>query len=112
MKKEEEVITFDLSKFGSREIEETIKLLQALEKTDLDIGEGLKLCFNTHSGYVFLVDDDYRVYMINEETNKLEEWFSCPICGAEGFKEDVINIENHTGDKKECEEWIKETFNI
>lgn len=103
------IVTLDLSQFGYRELELAIELLRAYidNKTNLDTGSELKICFNTHSGFVFLTDEDCRAYMINN--HQLEEWFNCSICGFEGFKEDVIKIENHNEEyKRECEEWIKE----
>jgi hypothetical protein len=108
---EKEITTFDLSEFGNIEIEEAIKLLNAIKDTDLDLGEGLKLCFNKNSGYVFLTNEDYRTFMINPDNDKLEEWFSCSYCGCEGFKDYVKDIENHeTDNKKECLNWIKENL--
>ncbi len=41
---------------------------------------------NTHSGCVFLSDEDFNVAMVNGDT--LEQFHSCPECGAEGFAED------------------------
>lgn len=82
------VVTTDLSKFGYREIREAIELLEAyLENTKDILGDGLTLNFNTHSGCVFLSDEDYRIAMINN--GNLEEWFYCGECGAEGFLEDI-----------------------
>lgn len=105
-----EIVTCDLTAFGYREIDMAIELLKAYNdnKRSIDIGDGLKLCFNTHSGCVFLTDEDYRLYMINNETEDLEEWHNCPICGCEGFKDYVTDIDNHTEQDKECKEWIKE----
>jgi len=109
----EEIVTCDLSKFGYREIDLAIELLKAY-KEDLNTikGEKISLCFNTNSGCVFLSDDDYNSYMINDETNKLEEWFNCPICGFEGFKKEVTDKDNHFDSEEnkideECKEWIK-----
>lgn len=104
------IVTADLSQFGYRELKEAKELLEAYidNKQNLDVGDGLKLCFNTHSGYVFLTDDDMRVYMINNETNDLEEWFNCPICGCEGFKDYVAEIDNHTEKDTECKEFIQQ----
>ena len=104
----DEIVTADLSNFGYRELRSAIKLLEAYidNKQNLDVGDGLKLCFNSHSGYVFLTNEDYRVFMLNNE--ELEEWFNCPICGCEGFKEEVSKIENHTDEDRECKDWIKE----
>lgn len=42
---------------------------------------------NSYSGYVFLTDEDFSVAMMNGNT--LEQFHSCPECGAEGFAEDM-----------------------
>ena len=102
--------TIDLSKFGYRELGLAGELLQAL-KTDIDktrfLGDGVSVEFNPNSGNVFLVDDDGNVAMMNDGI--LEDFFSCPQCGAEGFLEEVKDIKNHSGsDKKECRDWIKQ----
>lgn len=102
----DDIVTSDLSNFGYREIREAINLLNAyLENPTIILEDGLKICFNTHSGYVFLSDEEYNVYMVNN--NKLEQWHNCPICGAEGFLEEVGDIHNHEDpEDKECQEWI------
>ena len=74
--------TQDLSEFGYVELEEARRLFSHLNDLD-ERPEGLKLEFNPNSGNVFLVDNDYRCYMMNGD--KLEEFFSCGECGAEGF---------------------------
>jgi len=80
----------DLSEFGNRELEEASKLLMKYAKNDFasnssELGDGLKLCFNKNSGYVFLSDEDYRVLMLNDK-DELEEWLNCGECGEEDFK--------------------------
>jgi len=83
--------TQDLSKFGSRELGEAGQLLTALSERNFeqgsDLGEGVKVEFNMNSGNVFLVDEDYRVAMLNE--GKLENWLNCSVCGEEGFRTEV-----------------------
>jgi hypothetical protein len=79
------VIT-DLSEFGYREKSLAAELLSAYVKTPDVLGYGVTVAMNANSGYVFLSDEDYRVAMLNGD--KLEEFFSCPECGYEGFKED------------------------
>jgi hypothetical protein len=99
---QEENPTSDLSKFGKIEIETAIELLKAYNEQGAEyLADNVHICFNYNSGYVFLVDDDNNVAMLNED--KLEQWFVCPSCGFEGFKEDFIK---HSKDK-ECQEYIK-----
>jgi hypothetical protein len=44
---------------------------------------------NTHSGNVFLTDEDCNVLMMNG--NKLEGFYSTPYEGHEGFLKDLLN---------------------
>lgn len=98
-----ELVTADLSKFGRCELQEAAELLKALTDDECDfLGDGITLNMNTGSGYVFLSDEDYNVGMLND--GKLEQWFSCPNCGEEGFKEDLVCNANNV----ECQEWLKE----
>jgi len=95
-----EIVSSDLSRFGYRELDMAGDLLKAYAEQPIEIGDGLKLMMNTNSGNVFLTNDDCRVLMMNGD--KLEEFYSCPICGHEGFLEDM----EHEGNK-ECQEYIK-----
>ena len=65
-------------------------LLKALkgeyDKTEY-LGDGVRVEFNPMSANVFLIDEDYNVAMMNGDD--LEDWFTCPYCGHEGFKEDM-----------------------
>ncbi len=54
---------------------------------------------NTHSGCVFLSDEDFNVAMVNGDT--LEQFHSCPECGGEGFAEDLP-------DNECCQQYLKE----
>jgi hypothetical protein len=91
--------TKDFSKFGFVEIKEAAQLLTEYVNTHnkLDLTEGISVEFNTRSGNVFLVDEDYNVAMLND--GDLEMFYSCPECGHEGFKEDF----GFTQDKEACE---------
>lgn len=97
--------TQDLSKFGHRELKIAADLLKAykepyLDKTDY-LGEGIKVEFNPNSDNVFLIDEDFNVAMMNGKY--LEDWFYCPNCGHEGFKEDM----HHGEDDAECREYLE-----
>ena len=96
--------TQDLSKFGYREKDMAGDLLKA-HCTNNDVtrylGDGVSVEFNPMSGNVFLVDEDYNVAMMNGD--KLEDFFSCPICGHEGFLEEMV----HGDDDEECQEYLK-----
>ena len=94
--------TNDLSKFGFCELEETTTLLTAFCNDPSILGDGVKPEFNPNSGNVFLVDEDYNIAMMNGDD--LELWHYCPICGHEGFLEDMA----HNEDDEECQEYLKE----
>jgi hypothetical protein len=98
-----DIVTADLSQFGHRELRLASELLSALvsQGTPDELGDGITLNFNTHSGYVFISDEDYNTAMMNGD--KLETWFSCPECGHEGFKEDMA----HDG-SAECRRYLKD----
>lgn len=80
--------TTDLRDFGFRELKMAAKLLAAYcENPPAYLGGGVHLMMNMNSGYVFLTDEDFNVAMMNGDT--LEQFHSCPECGAEGFAEDM-----------------------
>ena len=79
--------TEDLADFGSRERTMAAELLaQPLPDTFND--DGVKLAFNLSSGYVFLVNSDYQVAMMNGDT--LAVHHTTPYQGREGFIEDLL----------------------
>ena len=98
-------VTSDLTNFGYRELDMAGDLLKAL-KSDNDetrfLGDGVQVFMNTNNGYVFLSDEDYNTAMMNGDT--LEDFFSCPICGEEGFLEDM----EHGEDSDECQEYLQD----
>ena len=97
--------TQDLSEFGYRELRMAGELLLALKTVNDDtehLGDGVKVEFNPHSGKVFLVDNDYNVAMMNG--HNLEDWFTCPYCGHEGFKEDM----KHEPEDEECTRYLED----
>ena len=99
----DKIVTCDLSAFGYCELELAIDLLKAYKDQRIDfLGDGLTLNFNTHSGNVFLSDEDYNVGMMNGD--KLEQWFNCPYCGHEGFKDEM----QHKPEDGECTRYLKE----
>ena len=68
------IVTQNLNRFGYRELDLAVKLLEALKDQPIDfLGRGVRLCFNTFSGNVFLCDEDYNVAMM--DGGRLEQWF-------------------------------------
>lgn len=97
--------TTDLSNFGWREKKMAAELLNAACSQGLPedfYDNEVTIMMNQNSGYVFLTNSDFQVAMMN--VDKLESWYTCPICGHEGFKEDMQHGEN----EKECQEYLKE----
>ena len=95
--------TQDLSEFGFKELSITSTLLKEYCKNPYVLeGSNINVEFNPNSGNVFLVDENYNVAMMNGDN--LELWYSCPICGHEGFLEDM----KHNEDDKECQEYLNE----
>lgn len=84
--------TRNLMEFGIRELRYAARLL-SLFKTSKDhtrkLGDSVAVEFNPNSGYVFLVDEDFNVAMVQSDT--LRDWFTCPECGEEGFEEVLKN---------------------
>lgn len=81
--------TRDLSRFGHVEKQEASELLGALNSRKDEtqyLGDNVAVEFNPMSGYVFLVDDDYNVAMLNDDI--LEDFHTCPNCGGEGLSSD------------------------
>ena len=86
--------TRDISEFGYREKDIAADLLKAhgtyKDKTRFLCGN-VSIEFNLYSGYVFLVDEDCNVGVLNDN-GELEDFITCPDCGGEGvaseFRED------------------------
>lgn len=102
----ESITTTDLSKFGYRERTIAERLLRAWREQGLPKpfydGGGVTIMMNTYSGSVFLTNRDFQVAMMNGD--KLELFYSCPICGHEGFLEEM----GHEYNNPECEEYLRD----
>ena len=84
--------TTDLKEFGFRELRMAADLLRAYCESPPDfLSDGVHLMMNTHSGCVFLTDEDFDVAMMNGDA--LKQFHSCPECGAEGFAEELPDNE-------------------
>lgn len=83
--------TRNLMDFRLRELREAARLL-ALLKTKYDrtlrLGPIVTPEYNPDSGFVFLIDSNFNIAMINGQF--LEDWHRCPNCGREGFL-DALN---------------------
>ncbi len=101
----EEITTTDLARFGSRELVELEFLLKAWREEglpkDFEANE-VTVMMNTNSGNVFFTNSEFQVAMLTNDS-KLESFYSCPICGHEGFMEDMA----HNEDDAECQEYLE-----
>ena len=85
-----EVVTSDLSKFGSRERKMAEDLLKAWRTQGLPDGfdgDEVTIFLNMQSGYVFLSDENYQVAMMNDD--KLEIFYTDFETGEEGFLDEL-----------------------
>ena len=100
-----DITTTDLSKFGSREKKMAGELLTVMSRDGLPddfYNDEVTVMMNSYSGNVFLTNSDYQVAMMNGDD--LESFYSCPICGHEGFAENM----QHNEDDSECQEYLKD----
>lgn len=100
----ENLTTTDLSKFGYRERVMAESLLKAWREQGLPddfLDEDVTIMLNTNSGIVFLTNSEFQVCMLNGE--KLESFYTCFNCGAEGFEDELLL----DGKCRECGEEIK-----
>ena len=84
----ENYYTEDIAEFGSRERAMAAELLQA-QFPEGFYDDGVKVALNKESGYVFLVNSDYQVAMMNGKS--LELFHSTPYSGIEGFITDILS---------------------
>lgn len=83
--------TENIADFGYHQRKKLIKLLEAWNEHGLPdefYDDNVRPALNSSSGEVFLVNDDYQVLMMNG--SRLEEWYSLPYEGGEGFLEDLL----------------------
>lgn len=83
--------TENLSEFGFREILILNEILTIWINAGLPESfesTGIRPALNKQSGYVFLVNDDYQVAMMNG--SELEIFHTLPYSGIEGFLSDLI----------------------
>jgi hypothetical protein len=89
----------------ARERKMALEILQAWDQYGLPerfYDQGVRFAFNRNSGYVFLVNDDYQCAMLNN--GKLEEYYSSPYDGHEGFFSDLVSEFNDM--HPEDQEWF------
>jgi len=68
------VVQVNLEAFGFRELDIASKLLAKVSEYGYprDFSDaGISLAFNTHSGYVFLTNEDYQILMLEDDKLKI-----------------------------------------
>lgn len=81
--------TRDLMDFGRRELQlagNLLRLFRTSKDRTLKLGTKVTPELNPDSGYVFLIDDNFNIAMVNGDY--LEDWLLCPTCAHEGFVSD------------------------
>lgn len=76
----------------SNERKEVLAIMQAWDKDGLPntfSDDNVRFAFNRNSGYVFLVNDDCEVCMMNGDS--LEMIYTSPYEGHEGFIDDLFD---------------------
>jgi|SRR5690606_30750378 len=105
--------TENLSDFGIREISMLRDIFDAWLKNGLPEGfeqDNLRPAMNMNSGYVFLVNDDYHVAMMNGDN--LEIYHTLPYSGLEGFISDLLNENNLDDMHQDDIEYLHDTASI
>ena len=108
-----DIVTTDLSKYGFKELSEAGELLKTYADDGADfLGNGVTLNFNTHSGKVFLSDEDYNVGVIEHDDKGLPmfvQFYSCPNCGYEGTQADAESdwTYSQTGKARDEKDFVK-----
>ena len=95
-----DVVTSDWSQFGAREIQMAKELLSHIK--EIDTYGKVEVMFNRHSGYVFLSDENFDVWMMNGD--QMEKWYVCGYCGHEGFLEDF----KHEPQNQDCISYMQD----
>lgn len=86
--------TENLADFGAREREMAGELLSNSYPSSFST-DGVRVAFNMYSGYVFLVNDDHQMAMMNGDV--MEIYHTTPYHGFDGFLKDLLN--NYTPDE-------------
>ena len=93
----------------SRERYEVLQIINAWNHNGLPSNfyeDNVRLAFNKNSGYVFLVNDDCQVAMMNG--NNLECFYTSPYDGREGFIDELFDdyMEDKDSWHIEDAEWL------
>lgn len=97
-------VTYDLSEFGMREIEELRDLLDAWLSSGLPddfYDDKVRPAFNKNSDFVFLTNSDYQSCI--EVDGHLETLYFTPYSGYEGVYEDLVDEVDESWESEDIE---------
>ena len=100
----QKITTTDFADFAARERFMAEQLLRAARQQGFPVDfyeDEIRIMLNLNSGFVFFTNSEFQVCMLNGD--RLEMFYSCPICGEEGFLEEIMD---HS-DNEECQDWLK-----
>lgn len=101
-------VTYDLSEFGMREIEELRDLLDAWLSSGLPddfYDDEVRPAFNKYSGEVFLTNSEYQACI--EADGHLETWYYTPYSGYEGVYDDLVDEVDESWESDDIEYLIE-----
>lgn len=101
-------VTYDLSEFGMREIEELRDLLDAWLSSGLPddfYDDEVRPAFNKNSGFVFLTNSDDQSCIVAD--GHLETWYNTPYSGYEGVYEDLVDEVDESWESEDIEYLIE-----
>lgn len=89
------IVTKDLAEILPRHLNEVCDIFNAWRDNGLpsDFDDnGVELCLNKNSGFIFLSNENCDTAMFNEESGELESWYYTPYEGHEGFFDDLLEL--------------------
>ena len=90
--------TIELKDFNVKEVAE---LLEAYNNQSAII-DGLTVNLNKHSGTTWISDSEYNEFMVNPETDNLEQYMHCGNCGHQEFQSSLEEIKTSEERLEDC----------
>ena len=85
-----ELLSFSLKNLDTI-TEEELAVVQSLfdQRNDVDLYGDITITKNLKSGSIYLTDEDFTCYVLDNESGDITEWLYCPECGKEGVLPDM-----------------------
>ena len=85
-----ELLSFSLKNLDTI-TEEEQKVVQSLfdQRNDVCLYGDITITKNLKSGSIYLTDEDFSCYVLDNESGDITEWLYCPECGKEGILSDM-----------------------